>query len=116
MINPEKFLEMLDPSKVFETLGQAKLFDAKAQSKLAERYTDQAFKLVGMYQAETRRAVEFCLGQSEAAMNEGQKLVNEWVSTVAQMNSELVKSVQDKVQEAAKVLELPKTAKVAKAA
>ena len=116
MINPEKVLEMLDPSKVFETLNQGKLFDVKAQSKLIDRYTDQAFKLVGIYQAETRRAVEFCLGQSEAAVKEGQKFVNEWVSTAAQLNSELVKSVQDKVQEAASVLELPKTAKAAKAA
>lgn len=116
MIHSEKFLEMMDPSKAFEALSQGKVFDVKAQSKLVESYTDQVFKLVGLYQTETRKAVEFCLGQSEAAVKEGQKFVNEWVSTVTQMNSELVKSMQDNVKEATKVLELPKTAKLAKAA
>jgi len=113
MINSEKFLEMMDPSKAFATLSQGKVFDVKAQSKLVESYTDQVFKLVALYQAETRKAVEFFLGQSEAAMKEGQKFVNEWVSTATQANSELVKSVQDNVKEATKVLELPKSAKAA---
>ena len=116
MINSEKFLEMLDPSKAFEALSQGKAFDVKAQSELVANYTDQVFKLVGLYQVETRKAVEFFLGQSEAAVKEGQKFANEWVSTLTQSNSELIKSVQDNVKEVTKAFELPKPAKVAKAA
>jgi hypothetical protein len=116
MIHSEKFLEMMDPSKAFATLTQGKVFDVNAQSKRVESRTDQDFKLVGLCQAQTRKALEFCLGQSETAVKEGQKFVNEWVSTATQANSELVKDVQDNVKEAAKAFELPKPAKVAKAA
>lgn len=113
MINPEKFLEMLDPSKAFATLTQGKFFDVKEQSKLVKSYTDQAFKLADLCQAQTRKAVELCLSQSEATLKEGQKIANEWVSTATQANSELVKDLQDNVKEAAKAFELPKPAKAA---
>jgi hypothetical protein len=116
MINSEKFLEMLDPSKAFASLSQGKGLDLKAQGKLVENYTNQIFKLVGLYQAEARKGLEFYLGQSEAALKEGQKFVNEWVSTLTQTNSELVKGVQDNVKEAAKAFELPKPVKAVKAA
>ena len=116
MINSEKFLKMMDPSKAIEAFNQGNVFDVKAQSKRVESYTDRAFKPVGLCQAETRKPVELCLGQSEAVVKEGQKFVNEWVSTLTQANSELVKDVRDNVKKAAKAFELSKPAKVAKAA
>lgn len=116
MITPEKLIEMMNPAKAFEALTQGKAFDSAAQNKLLESSANEVLGLVEAYQAHTRKAVEFCLSQNEAAVKEGRKFVKNWVSAMTEANSAIVKGVQDNLQEAAKVFALPAPVKAAKAA
>ena len=116
MIDMEKLYEMTNPAKAFQAMNLSKLYDVKAQSKALKKSTDLVFELADLYQAQTRKMVEFCLEQNAVAMQEGQKLVNEWIAATSKAGSEFVSEVEANVKEATKVLELPKTTKATKAA
>jgi hypothetical protein len=115
MISPEKLVEMMNPVKAFEAMGTAKLFDATLPIKWFGDAAEQMFGVVDTYQAQTRKTLEFWMDQSEAAAKEGQKLLKEWTSALSKTSADLVTEVEANVKEAAKVFELPKTAKAAKA-
>ena len=115
MVTPEKLFEMMNPTKAFEAMSQSKVFDVKSQSRFLESAADQATELVGIYQTQTRKVVEFWLDQSEEAVKQGQKFVKEWAAQMAKAGTEIASEVEANVKEAAKVLELPK-AKAAKSA
>lgn len=120
MINLEKIYETMNPTKALEALNLAKVYDVKAQSKALKKSTDLVFELAELYQTQTRKVVEFYMGQNETAVKEGQKLLNEWIAAATKAGSELVGEVENNIKEAtkeaAKVFEAPKATKVAKAA
>jgi hypothetical protein len=113
MTSPEKMFEMMNPLKAFEAMNQGNLFDVKAQSKLFENATEQSFQLVGAFQAQTRKAIELWMDQTDAALKDGQRLMKDWAATLIKANSQISGDVQATVKEAVKVFDLPKSTKTA---
>ena len=107
MISPEKMFEMMNPLKAFETMNQGNLFDVKAQSKLFESATEQSFQLIGAFQAQTRKAVELWMDQSEAVLKDGQRLMKDWAATLIKTGSEVSADVDASVKKVARVFDLP---------
>ena len=116
MISPEKMYEMTNPLKVFAAVSQGNLFDVKPQMKLFESATEQAFQLIDAFQAQTRKAFELLMDQSEAALKDNRRLMKDWTATLVKANSEITADVHASVKEAAKVFDLPKSTKAAHAA
>jgi hypothetical protein len=114
MITPEKMFEMMNFSKAFEAMNQRRIFDPSAQNSLIEGAAEQVFGLLGAYHAQTRMVVDFWMDQSQAALQEGQKLVKEWCGTLATANAEIVSEMGAKAKDAAKMFELPTPPKAAK--
>jgi hypothetical protein len=116
MLSSEKMFEMMNPLKAFEAVSQGNLFDVKAQVKLFESVTEQAFQMVGAFEAQTRKLIELFMDQSEVALKDNQRLMKDWTATMIKTNSEMCSDVQATVKEAAKVFEVPKSTKAAHAA